>query len=83
MGKEGMWVLGLTEVDNGSHPIQNPRFLQMLKDGEDNRERRAGERAEQRRLVKERNSLRRRGEVQRQAAHSSRPRLANEDVRVN
>ena len=31
MGKEGTWVLGLTVVDGAFHPIENPRFLDMLK----------------------------------------------------
>ena len=36
--KEGVWVLGLTEVNASSHPIEDSRLLEKLKNEEDRRE---------------------------------------------
>ena len=55
--KEGVWVLGLTEVDKASHPIENPDALQKLMERERKRERAAQERAERRKLSKQRQVL--------------------------
>ena len=49
--KEGTWVLGLTEVDASSHPIENPEALEKLIDREDKREQAARERAERRKTA--------------------------------
>ena len=36
--KEGVWVLGLTEVESASHPIENPCVLGRLKENEEKRQ---------------------------------------------
>ena len=46
--KEGVWVLGLTEVKSASHPIEDPRLLKRLKKDEAAREKAAQKRLEQR-----------------------------------
>ena len=51
--KEGTWVLGLTEVDAASHPIENREALARLKVREESREQAARERAERRKRLKE------------------------------
>ena len=49
LAKKGVWVLGLTEVDSASHPIEDPRLLERLKDQEDKRKKAADERAQRKR----------------------------------
>ena len=46
--KEGVWVLGLTEVKAASHPIEDPLLLKKLKKDEDRREKAAQERLRRR-----------------------------------
>ena len=48
MAKEGTWILGLTEVDAATHPIENPAFLEQLRKREDEREEAAVQRLEKR-----------------------------------
>ena len=55
--KEGTWVLGLTEVDAASHPIENAEALAKLREREEKREQAARERAEMRKRVRERRIL--------------------------
>ena len=50
--KEGTWILGLTEVDEASHPIENGRFLEQLSKREDEREEAARQRQEKRKRRK-------------------------------
>ena len=52
MAKEGTWILGLTEVDLASHPIENRTFLQELQKREDEREEAARRRQEKRKRRK-------------------------------
>ena len=54
---EGTWVLGLTEVDAASHPIENAEALAKLREREEKREQAARERAEMRKRVRERRIL--------------------------
>ena len=54
LAKEGTWILGLTEVDASSHPIENPGVLERLIEREDKREQAARERAERRKTVMQR-----------------------------
>ena len=49
LAKEGVWVLDLTEVDSASHPIEDPRLLERLKDPEDKRKKVADERSQRKR----------------------------------
>ena len=50
--KEGVWILGLTEVDVASHPIENPAFLKQLSEREEEREEAARQRQEKRKRRK-------------------------------
>ena len=52
--KEGTWILGLTEVDSAKHPIENPEALQKLREREQKREQAVLERAERRKVAKQR-----------------------------
>ena len=52
MAKEGTWVLGLTEVDAASNPIENRNFLEQLRKREDEREEAARQRQERRKRRK-------------------------------
>ena len=54
MAKEGTWILGLTEVEASTHPIENPEHLEQLKDREDKRELAVLERSEKRKRAAER-----------------------------
>ena len=50
--KEGTWVLGMTEVDASSHPIENPDALHKLQERREKRERAARKRDERRKHMK-------------------------------
>ena len=50
--KEGVWILGLTEVDVASHPIENPAFLDQLRKREEEREEAARQQQEKRKRSK-------------------------------
>ena len=55
--KEGIWVLGMIEVDAASHPIETPDALHTLRVREEKREQAARERAERRKRLKERQMM--------------------------
>ena len=52
MAKEGTWIFGLMEVDEASHPIENPDFLEKLKQMEEEREAAPVQRQEKRKRRK-------------------------------
>ena len=58
--KEGTWVLGRAEVNEASHPIENPRFIEMLKQREDQREEAAMKRLEKENAEKHKKITKRR-----------------------
>ena len=56
LAKEGTWILGLTEVDASSHPIDNPRLLENLIDRENKRGSSSGTRGEEKEVDGKHNS---------------------------